>query len=213
MAIGPVIVSISAIEQSNNHWPLHRSYFAHRFYQHRYPVYLHSQRLSHHWFQFGHGFHHHGSYNNGFGLSDRYGQFLGHRSAQHHGYSVYLNSQRRNDQLYFDRRSHHAYPVVLFRGNYYGTNNGRGYQKVVFSNGQFWWTNNEGYRVVMHVRRFNGYPVVQSNGHYWGTDNGHDYFAVDLENGHYYRIQHLHFSMRLHLGDVRRGRQFQDHAW
>merc|ERR1712007_51571 len=164
---------------------------------------------------------HHGSYNNGFGLSDCYnGQFLGHRSVQHHGYSVYLNSQRRHHQLYFERRSHQGYSIINSRftahGNYYGTNNGRGYRKIVFSNGQFWWINNEGYRVVMHARRFNGYPVVQSNRHYWGTDNGHDYFAVDHENGHYYRIQHLHFSMRLHFahhGNVRRGRQFQDHTY
>jgi len=51
----------------------------------------------------------------------------------------------------------------------------------------------------MRVRQLNGYPVVYSNGYYWGTENGYEYFVVDSFNGHYYRIQHIHFYMRLHL--------------
>merc|ERR1712007_305392 len=70
---------------------------------------------------------------------------------------------------------------------------------VVFSDGQFWWRNSGGERIVMAVRQYHGYPVVYSHGYYWGSENGRDYFVVGYYYGHYDRIQHMHLSMRLHL--------------
>jgi len=88
---------------------------------------------------------------------------------------------------------------VLVNDQYYGTNNGNGYRKVVFSDGHFWWRNNGGERIVMPVLQFHGFPVVYSNGYYWGSENGRDYYAVHTSNGHYHPIQHMHLLMRLHL--------------
>jgi len=98
-----------------------------------------------------------------------------------------------------DLAHHKVYPVVLKEDNYNATNNGKGYCTVIFLNGQFWWQDESGDRIVMPVRQFHGYPVVYSNGYYWGSENGRDYFAVGFSNGHYYRMQHMNLLMRLHL--------------
>merc|ERR1712007_161050 len=217
----------------------HRFYFGNYNGQHfgdRRYSHFNNHRFSnrwHHRFGFGSTVRHQRYFhNNGYGLSHRgfyfghyyNGQRFGDRRVRHYrysvghgrhqqGYSVYHNSQFTSHGHRLVRK--HDYPVVYRKGIYYGTNNGRSYRKVFFSNGQFW-SNHDGHKLVMPVRRFNGYPVVWSDGCYWGSGNGRDYFAVDDSDGHYYLIQHRHLHMRLHLahhGDARVGRKFQGHTY
>jgi len=150
-----------------------------------YQMRLHRRHSSHH-------FHYRTFHGNSYWRAN----YVGHRfempGRHYHGWG-------HNHKFHVGHYQEHLYPVVFKNGNYYATKNGFGYRKVVFSDGQFWWRNNRGERIVMPVLQFHGFPVVYSNGYYWGSENGRDYFAVHTSNGRYYRIPYMHLFMRLHL--------------